>query len=243
MKTEVQWVPLDDLNFAEIDAIKEFIYENICPGGDVYIFRNSSELKNHGVHYGRIKFSKELSKKSFNKLRKKGYDLVFLYIQDNPVTYDIIKLEQKEKESVICKVAGDNGFGPVFKDSFRSPLSRNTDYIVESFLSYKAGWYPVYLQQKTIKRHYNMFLDSFGELISTMHKNKIVFNDVFWKHTFYNPLGHRCRLVDFGNSYRSDNSEQVYDEILRIHEFLSELFPKKEKKVISAFDRNYDAGL
>lgn len=240
MKMSQQWVPIDQLSFREIPTIKEFIELNLGLGGDLYIFRTPSDLKKYGDHYGRLKFSDELSKKSFSKLRKKKYDLVFLYVRDNPLMYDIIKLEQKKDESIICQITGNKGLGPVFKDSLQSPFNHNTKYIVEEFLAQADGWNPIYLLQKTIKRHYNKFLGSFGELMSDIHNNGIVYNDTFWKHIFYNPLNNKCQLVDFGNSYESSNPTDIYDEVLRINNFLYTFFPEKKTEVKSIFDKNYN---
>ena len=242
MIAQEQWVPIDQLSFSEIPAIKEFIESNVGSGGEVYIFHNSSELKKYGEHYGRLKFSEnELSRKSYKKLLKKGYDLVFLYVRDSPLNYDIIKLRQKNDEADICKIAGASGFGPAFKDSIYSPSTGEPDkYIVEEFLSQTVGWNPIYLQQKTIRRHYNMFIESFGEMMSDMHKKGIIYNDEFWKHIFYNPLNRECKLVDFGNSYMSSNPTDIYDELYRIHDFLqNSMFPEKGREVTGIFNDSY----
>ncbi|MEA2004472.1 MAG: hypothetical protein U9O53_05985 [archaeon] len=243
MKTQEQWVPIDRLSFSEIPAIKEFISLNMGFGGEVYIFHNPSKLKIYGEHYGRLKFSEnELSRKSYRKLLKKGYDLVFLYIGDSPLSYDIIKLRQKKDETDICKLAGTAGVGPFFKDSIYSPSTGEPDkYIVEEFLSQTVGWNPIYLQQRTIRRHYNIFIESFAEMMSDMHKKGMIYNDEFWKHIFYNPLVQECKLVDFGNSYMSGNPTDIYDELFRIHDFLqNSMFSEKGKEVISIFDDSYD---
>ncbi|MBW6461921.1 MAG: hypothetical protein K0B07_02650 [DPANN group archaeon] len=238
-----QWVPLDTIYFKESGTITGFIESNLGPDGKIYIFRNPKELRDYGEHYGRLKFSEELSDKSYHKLRKKGYDLVFLYIKDNPSLHKIIKLKQKDDEQKICYNMGTCGAGPVFNDVLTSPFNNYTEYIVEDFLSQADGWNPIYLQFPTIKKHYNLFIDDFAILMADIHNSDVVYNDKFDKHVFFNSLKHECMLVDFGNSYTSDNPKDMYDEILRVHDFLSKLFPKKKEEVTSRFNKKYDFNL
>ena len=138
---------------------------------------------------------------------------------------------------------GVGNIGPAFTDVLASPFNDYTEYIVEDFLSQAEGWNPFYLQQQTIRKHSNLFIDDFAILMAEIHNSDVVYNDKFGKHVFFNSLKHECMLVDFGNSYTSDTPKDMYDEVLRVHDFLFKLFPKKKAEVKSRFNKTYDLNL
>lgn len=192
-------------------------------------------------HYARMKkVSGTVPKKLYSSLLKEGYDFVFLVQTTKPVKRYIVKPEQSAEELRISKMVSDITAGPKYIVSFSSPFKEGSGkYIAEQFLSPTKGWNPVYLEQQIIRKHYEAWVDSFGELMGIMHKNDIIYNDDFWKHLFFNPFDKESKLIDFGSSYVSESDEPKEDEVWKIHSFLKQMFPEKGYDIIELFDEAY----
>lgn len=235
------WIPVPKEFYGELKPLTDKI--GLCVDCEqLYVFKNTCDILSLGIdHYARMKnVSGKIPQKLYTSLLKESYDFVFLVQTTKPIHYYIVKPEQSKDEINISKIASDKNVGPKTIISFSSPFKGNGKYIAEEFLSPTEGWNPVYSEQQNIRKHYERWVDSFGELMGTVHKNDIIYNDDFWKHLYFNILDKDSKLIDFGNSYISENDGVKEEELWKAHSFLKQMFPEKGFKVTELFDDAYD---
>ncbi|MBU4246275.1 MAG: hypothetical protein ABIF85_04780 [Nanoarchaeota archaeon] len=242
MSLPKHWIPVHKELCQELKPLTDKI-EQYVDCEQLYLFKNIRDNLSLGIdHYARMKkISGKIPQKLYASLLREGYDFVFLVQTAKPIQYYIIKPEQSFDELSTSKIASEKTAGPKVITSFSSPFKEgNGKYITEEFLSPTKGWNPVYSEQQNIRKHYEMWVTSFGELMGTVHKNDIIYNDDFWKHLYFNLLDKDSKLIDFGNSYISETEELKEEELWNVHSFLKQMFPEKGYQVIELFNEAYE---
>lgn len=243
MSLPKHWIPFPKESYGELKPLTDKIKQYVdCE--QLHLFKNTKDNLNLGIdHYARMKkISGKIPQKLYTSLLREGYDFVFLVQTAKPIHYYVVKPEQSADELKISKIASEKNVGPNAIASFSSPFKEgNGKYIAEEFLSPTKGWNPVYSEQQDIRKHYAVWVDSFGELMGAVHKNDIIYNDDFWKHLYFNLLDKDSKLIDFGNSYISESDESKEEELWKVHSFLKQMFPEKGFKVIDLFNEAYES--